>query len=486
MSAAAATAMTLLAIVAQDQVPLRAAPAATASVHAQLWQGELVEVRGQVQGQLQVYDHRLERAGYIRDTDARIVATNEADAPGLLAVLRFLRDAPGAESLGIAYAAAYLKAAPGSASSAEVFDALGTMAERLARGATQRPGKVDATAAHIEVATQYGVKFLSYSASKGPGTAESVQLCYDGDAFRHVLALEGARGDAKPTPDQRARAILALTRPECIDPALAPAARRAADQERADLLDRMDSASGALLAEPLANRLHLRRAGTWAAIAFEKSRVQEPPEAAARRAIDEFAAVDKAQLRDGDQADYAEAAVRVSVVRWAAQAAIPATTRLQVQLQPGESGQTCVHLIDRFARTPTTLAEHCTYGTVWPASAKAMPEGRGLALTVEPLDGWGELWVWHQEPDGWKFDVVTPESNAAGVGYVEWAGWSPAARGKILVVRATVAGGRLRRRFEVLRTDTLLAEKSANDPGQLAAFNLWSDVNWKQGTVSLR
>jgi hypothetical protein len=481
---AAAAALTLLAIVGQDQVALRATPATTSIAHAQLWQGELVEVRGRHAGQLQVYDHRLERAGYIREADAHIVGTGAADAPELLAVLRFLRDTPGAESLGIAYAAAYFKAAPAAGLTPEVFDALGVMAERLAHGASLRQGKVDAATAHMDVATQYGVKFVSYTGSKGPGGSESVQLCYDGEAFRHVLSMDAAGANATASADQRARAVLALTRPECVDPALSPSARRAADQERAALLDKVDT--GAQVQTPLGNRLHVRRAGAWSAIAFDKSRAGEPAQAAAQRAIDELAAVDKSELRESDLADYGEAAIRVAVVRWAAEAAAPATTRLQIQLQTGASGQTCVHLIDHFAKTPTSLAEHCTYGTVWPASAKAMPEGRALALTVEPLDGWAELWVWHQETDGWKLDIVTPESSGSGLGYVEWAGWSPASRGKLLVVRETMAGGRIKRRFEVLRTDTLVAEKSASDPGQLAAFGLWSDNTWKQATVSLR
>jgi hypothetical protein len=486
MAAAAAAALTVLAIIAQDQVALRATPATTSTAHAQLWQGELVEVRGRHLGQLQVYDHRIERAGFIRESDAHIVAMNEAAAPDLLAVVRFLRDTPGAESLGIAYAAAYLKAAPSTGMTPEVFDALGVMAERLARGAVLRPGKVDAVTAHMDVATQYGVKFISYAGSNAAAGREAVQLCYDGDAFRRVLAMDGSGGSAKASVDQRARAILALTRPDCVDPALSPGARKTANRERADLLDTIDAASAAQLAVALGNQLHMRRAGAWSAIAFDSHDSPQASQAAARRAIDELAAVDKSELHEGDAADYAAAAIRVGTVRWAAETAVPGTARLQVELRSGEPGQTCARLVDRFAKTPAALAEHCTYGTIWPASARPMPEGRALALSVEPIDGWGELWVWHQEPDGWKLDVVTPESGGPGLGYVEWAGWSPAARGKVLVVRETMAAGRIKRRFEVLRTDTLVAEKSASDPGQLAAFGLWSDVVWKQGTVSLR
>lgn len=482
-AAITAAAMAVLAIVAQDHVALRAAPAVNASAHAQLWQGELLEVRARQQGQLQVYDHRLERAGYVRESEARIVGTTEADAPQLLAVLRFLRDAPGAESLGIAYAAAYLKAAPAGSITPEAFDALGAMSERLARGASLHQGKVEALSAHMDVATQYGVKFVSYQANSG-ADVDAVQLCYDGDAYRHVLAMDA--GATKATPEQRARAVLGLTRHECLDPTLPPRERKAANQQRADLLERIDTAAVAQLDERLRNRLHLRRAGVWAAIAFDRSRFQEPTQPAAQRAVDELAAVDRAQLANEDAADYAEAAIRVGAVRWGAQAAVVSPGRLQIQLQPGESAQTCVHLIDSWTKGTPTLAQRCTYGTVWAASAKAMPEGRAFALTVQPLDGWSELWVWHQEPDGWKLDVLSPEANGPGLGYVEWAGWAPASRGKVLVVREAKSNGRVSRRFEVVRTDTLVTEKSAGEPRQLAAFGLWADPGWRQETLSLR
>ncbi|HEX4583199.1 MAG TPA: hypothetical protein VH183_00100, partial [Burkholderiaceae bacterium] len=159
---------------------------------------------------------------------------------------------------------------------------------------------------------------------------------------------------------------------------------------------------------------------------------------------------------------------------------------LQIQLQAGEPGQTCVRLVDGWAKSPSTLGQRCTYGTVWAASVKPMPEGRALALTVQPLDGWSELWVWHQEVDGWKVDVLAPEANGPGLGYVEWAGWSPASRGKLLIVREAKSEGRITRRLEVLRTDTLVAEKSASEPQQLAAFGLWADAGWRHETLSLR
>src|SRR6185369_4621453 len=129
------------AIVVQDQVALRAAARDSAQQQAMLWQGDALEVRGQRQEFLQVYDHRRERAGFVRAAQVRIVPTQAEAAPDLLAVVRFLRDTPGAEALGIGYAAAYLKAAPANVIGAEPFDALGTMSERLARRASTNKNK---------------------------------------------------------------------------------------------------------------------------------------------------------------------------------------------------------------------------------------------------------------------------------------------------------------------------------------------------------
>ena len=128
------------AIVVQDQASLRAAPRDGAQQQASLWQGEVLEIRGERLDYLQVWDHKRERGGFIRAGDVRRVAMTEADAPALLAVLRFVQDTPGAEALGIGLAAAYLQAAPArtlaGAEGAQAFDALGGFADRLARRAS--------------------------------------------------------------------------------------------------------------------------------------------------------------------------------------------------------------------------------------------------------------------------------------------------------------------------------------------------------------
>ena len=473
MGAATAAALTMLAVVAQDTAPLRAAPSASAATHAQLWQGDLLEVRANRLDHLQVYDHRRERAGYVKSTQVRLLGTAEPDAPQLLSVLRFLRDTPGAESLGIAYAAAYLKAVPAAQLTAEPFDALGMMAERMARRASAATSTSVTATAHLEVAAQYGVKFVSLEQDG------RLQLCYDGDAFRRVAAMAANQASA----EQRTRAALALTRHDCVDPSLRPTQRLALDLVRAEQLDGLTPVAQQQLDEPTRNRLRLRRAGVWSAIAFNRARLQQDPQAAARRALDELAAVNKSELGDDEQREYTEAALRVGAVRWATQAAVSATEGLHVKLRAGEPGQTCVQLTNG---TQRPLAERCTYATVWAASARPSPDGRALALAVQPLEGWTELWVWRRGDEGWTLDVLPPSAATPGLGYVEFAGWTPGPNRRLLLAREAQAEGRTTRRFEVLTLDTLSAERFASTPQLLAAFGTWADAAWRRDTVSLR
>jgi len=459
-----------LAIVVQDPVALRAAPSSHAPQQAVLTQGDLLEVRGERLDYVQVYDHRRERAGYVRATQVRPLELAEAQAPQLLAVMRFLRDTPGAESLGIAYVAAYLKAAPAAQIGAEPFDTLGVLAERLARRASMR-GAGETVAAHVESVGQYGVKFSSYEREG------SIQLCYDGEAFLRVLMMASA------SAEQKARAALALTRNDCVDPALRPNELAAQDRMRAILLDRVDGAPFAQLPETLKNRLHLRRAGVWSAVAFERSRAGEAPASAAQRAIDELAAVNKGELADDDQGEYAEAAVRVGASRWAALPGVPPQSRLSVNTQPGEPGQTCVLLGD--AQHKEALARRCTWGAVWIASARVSPDGKTLALAVQPLAGWTELWLFRQQAQGWDVTVLPPAASEPGLGYVEFAGWVPRST-KMLLAREARVEGRVRRSFEVFNLETLATEKQASMPQLLVLFGQWQDALWKSQTVSLR
>ena len=478
-----------LAIVTQDQAALRAAPRDSAAQQAVLWQGDALEVRGERLGYLQVYDHRRERAGYVLASQLRPLSPAPEDAPALLAVLRFVRDTPGAEALGIAYAAAYLKAAPAGTITAEPFDALASMAERLAWRASVRQanGKTsDAVAAHLDVAASYGVQFKSIERDDG-----TLRLCYDGEAFRRVFALPG-------TAEQRARAALALTRHDCIAPDLRPLARAQLDAWRGEVLDRLDTAQWQQLAAPLQNRLRLRRAGVWSSIAFERSRQGDAvgAAAAAQRAVVDLAAIDKHELGDGDAFVYADAAVRVGAVRWAVMP-IPASTlaaanghaaarsRPAIVTVPGQPGETCALLVDATHDTAAPLAKRCSYGVVWAASASTRADGRAVALAVQPLAGWRELWVFRRDGSTWNVAVLPPAASNPELGYVEFAGWVPGSD-KLLLAREARVNGRFKRSFEVANLATLNTEKQAGAPSQLALFNKWQDAGWKRSTVILR
>ncbi len=479
------------AIVAQDTTALRNGPRDAAPALAVLWQGDALEVRGQKLDYLQVYDHRRERGGYVRAAQVRTTGLEAADAPALMAVVRFVRDSRGAEALGLAYSAAYLKAAPAGAPTAEAWDAMGQMAERLARRASSRAGRASGSSApspqdaqlsgQLEGLAAYGVQLRTIEREGGQ------QLCYDGEAFGRVLA------QASATPEQRARAMLALTRPDCQAPDVPPALQFEQDLQRARLLQQGLKASDfATLPELWQNRLQLRRAGVWAALAYQHAR--RAPEdlsdaqQAAQKAVDALAAVRKAELTDDDQADWQEAAVRVGASRWAALAtpvAAAASTRPHIVTRAGQSGETCVLLVDARHGATNPLHQRCTYGLVWPASASTSPNGAALSLAVQPLAGWRELWLYRQTPAGWVLDTLPPGAGTAELGYIEFAGWVPGAD-RMLVAREARTDGRIQRSFEVLRLDTLAVDKQASTPSLLVAFGKWQDAGWKAMTVSVR
>ena len=463
---------TITAIVVQDSAPLRAAAKDSAQQQAVLWQGDALEVRGRRLDYLQVYDHRRERAGFVRAAQVRMLSLQPQDAPELLAVVRFLRDTSGAEALGIGYAAAYLKAAPAGAIGAEPFDALGTMADRLARRAsTNRNNANDGViAAHLEVVASYGINIRSFEHDG------RMQLCYDGEAFRRVLAL-------KSSDEEKARAALGLTRQDCIDPAITPVERATFDTWRADVLDRAPRAN---LPEYLKNRLRMRSAAVWASIAFERTRRGDSAQEAASLAVQELIAINKLELADEDLAAYNDAAMRVGASRWGAEPERKTTPAgLEIVTNQGQPGETCIKLLDRKRDLAHPLLQRCTFGTVWTNSARTNPYGTALALAVQPLESWREMWLFHLAGDGWRIDVVPPGDDAPELGYIEFAGWVPGGK-KMLAAREVRSAGKFVHSFEVLDLETLAVQKRADNPQALSLFYRWQDPAWKGQTVSLR
>jgi len=464
-------ALAFVAIVTQDQAPLRSAPKESAQQQAVLWQGDSLEIRGERMGYLQVYDHRRERGGYIRASQVCMQSLKPDDAPELLSIVRFLKDKSGEEALGISYAVAYLKAAPAADIGPEPFDAIGQMADRLARRASSGQSKANdpVSAAHLEVVASYGVKMQGFERDG------RMQLCYDGESFRRVLAMNS-------TAEQRATAALSLTRPECIDPNLRPTDKSSLDKWCTDVLDRVEIKD---LPEFLRNRVRLRRAGVWAGIAFQRMRRNEPAQEAAGRAIEDLAAIDKAELAEADSAAYTDAALRVSASRWAAEPEQQKAPGLSIVTSAGRPGETCVSLIDAKHDQKSPLLKRCTYSVVWSSSARANASGTALALAVQPLDAWRELWVFRQTGKGWDVDVLPPAIAAPELGYIEFAGWVPG-KAKMLVAREAKVDGRFKRSFEVVRMDTLMTEKQADQPSSLSMFYRWQDAAWKRQTLAVR
>ena len=131
------------------------------------------------------------------------------------------------------------------------------------------------------------------------------------------------------------------------------------------------------------------------------------------------------------------------------------------------------------------LAKRCSYGLVALASASVNREGNAVALAVQPLDGWRELWVFSKSRDGWRVNVLPPAAAQPGLGFAEFAGWVPGGT-QMLVAREARAEGRHKRSFEVVSLATLLTERQAGEAKTLGAFQRWSNAAWVQSSLSQR
>lgn len=421
-SASVAADAAVYALVIQDETPLRPTPGASAKPSTVLWQGEMVEVRGERLDYLQVWDHTRERGGYVRASQVRVLTLSEEEAPQLLAVLRFLRNVPGSEALGIGIAAAYIEAAPAEALNGadgiEALDAMGTLADRLARSASGvTPLKSVAVSAHLDVAERYGVRFVSVE------HGGRMRVCYDGAAWRKLLVMPASE-------EQRARATLALSEPACAKP----------DLTLAELLDRVNSVA---LPGYLKNRVLMRRAVLWASAAYRQARSGEDARPAAARAVDSLARVEAGELAEADRAAYAEAVVRVGAVR-VALADASSNKNLSIATAAGKEGRTCAVLK---SAKDEELARRCTYGLVWLASAESNKDATALTVSVQQTDAWRELWLFRKTTTGWSIRVLPPAVEP-GVGYTDFAGWTP---GGVRVKREAIVAGRVARSTRLVR-----------------------------------
>jgi hypothetical protein len=79
---------------------------------------------------------------------------------------------------------------------------------------------------------------------------------------------------------------------------------------------------------------------------------------------------------------------------------------------------------------------------------------------------------------------VVPASTT-GIGYVEWAGWTPDGK-TVLVARETLVDGRYSRSFELLDIESLAIIRKAQRPEDLTPFYRWQSPEWRSQTLALR
>ena len=177
--------------------------------------------------------------------------------------------------------------------------------------------------------------------------------------------------------------------PRCSAGDSQPTQRRAADEARAILLEAVEVKT---LPETLRNRVYMRRAAAWNSVAFHQARRGEPAQAAAARALDALAQVNKEELTDDDRRVYADAAMRVNASRWATLPS-PAVPRRRRGSCAAASRETCVALVDAKHDTPTRSRAAPTASCE--GSAAPNREGSAMAVAVQHTEAWRE-WMFRK------------------------------------------------------------------------------------------
>jgi hypothetical protein len=243
----------------------------------------------------------------------------------------------------------------------------------------------------------------------------------------------------------------------------------------------------------LKNRVLMRQAAIVSSLAYQRSKmgveavnlsgINTEASVLAQRAITDFTSVNKLELPDADLPTYNDAAMRVSATRWAAAPviAVKDNQRLNLVTTAGQPGETCVALQE----AGKTLVKRCTYGVVWSNSVSINREHNAVALAVQPMQAWRELWLFRKNSDGWMLSVLPPAATNPELGYAEFAGWVPGGK-QVLVAREARAEGKYKHQFELVSLDSLAVERQSADPSILGAFQRWQDPLWKKQTLSIR
>jgi hypothetical protein len=452
-------------LVVVDQAALRAAPRDSAPLLVPLWRGEALQLRGIRGDWLQVWDAHRERGGFVRAAQVMPLGAGAAAVPDLAAQLRLLRQQPGAESLGIGVAAAIIERAEAawlaSPAGADVLDTLVVLQERLASRVQASTGAQQvAAAAHGDVARRYGFALREVTRSDG-----SLLSCPNAQPATLL------RGHPAATPAKQARAAMALTRLDCLAPEPSASRQLALLDSQAAWLEGIDPAA---LLPTERNRLLLRRASVLARTAFARREGDARGTAAA--ALAAWSQLIPAELTDDDAPALREAAIRLSPLRWIVQPPVDARRlgRFDFRLDKGGPGETCL-----VWKGPSTAdaTRRCSHGVIHLASATLSPDGRTVALTVQPLDGWTELW---RLDEAGQVQVLPPAGEAPGLGAVEWAGWAGSISGwQMLVAREAEAANRVVRRFEVYGPEFAQPVRWAADPAVLVAFQRSAEAGWR-------